>query len=74
MKYKPCLQAVFDFMSDGRVHTIKEGVQATKLKADTFAAMLRELRKEKWGAHTVICQKAQAPAESQFRLIARSAP
>ena len=44
---------VYDFMADGRWHTLPEIEAATGDPAASISAQLRHLRKERFGSHTI---------------------
>ena len=47
------LKAVFDVMKDGRWRTLKELAAAVEGSEAALSARLRDLRKDKYGAHTI---------------------
>lgn len=52
-RLSPKLAHIFEIMSDGEWHTLPELHETTGYLTTTISAHIRELRKERWGGHTV---------------------
>ena len=52
-RLKSQLQRVFEFMRDGKWHTLGEAAAATGDPEASVSAQLRHLRKPRFGGHTV---------------------
>lgn len=64
------LKDVFDLMKDGRWRTLPEIADNIKHPTQSISARLRDLRKDKYGAHTVERER-HGNGLFQYRLIVR---
>ena len=66
------MQAVFTLMSDGKARTLAEIALAVDGSEAGVSARLRDFRKSKYGAHTVLRERV-SDGLFRYRLIVRSA-
>jgi hypothetical protein len=62
------LEAVRDFMTDGRFHTLTEIAAAAKCTTQSASARIRDLRKSRFGGHKVERRRIADTAVYQYRL------
>jgi hypothetical protein len=65
------LQAVWDLMADGRWRRLTEIAAAAKCDTQSAGARCRDLRKPKFGGHTVEKRRVPGTAVREYRLIPR---
>lgn len=65
------LRKVFELMKDGRWRTIGEICEHCKYPQQSVSARLRDLRKEKYGAHTVERNRVSA-GTYEYRVLVRA--
>lgn len=66
---------VFELMRDGKYRTLTEIAKATGSMETSASARLRDLRKERFGAHTVVSRQVSTnPLVFEYRLILNNGP
>lgn len=66
------MKRVFDFMSDGGWHTLREIAAATDSLETAVSARLRDCRKSRFGGHQVELRRVPGrPGVFQYRLLAK---
>ena len=65
-------QLVWNFMSDGRYHTLAEISRATGAPEASASARLRDYKKMKFGSHTVL-RRRRSEGTHEYRLVPRVA-
>lgn len=68
------IRAVYDFIRDGKWHSLGEIAESTREPEASVSAQLRNLRKTRFGGHTILRRRRGEPRHGLFEYRLQTTP